>query len=916
MTAINIVHVRKANEFARWLSILSVSVGLLFCFSGFGGGAIAVSAAAAWAPSAPVITSFMANPSAIQPGQPSVLSWNVSRANSLTIDNGVGNVTGTTSITVRPAQTTLYHLTARNRWGSTSAQVSLTVNTSVDTLPPSVPTSVSATGISTSRIDVSWVSSTDNVGVSGYRIYRNGSQIATTGVTSYSDTGLASGATYAYNIAAFDASGNTSPLSSQASASTFLAADTQGPSVSISSPANGQILTGSVIVAANAADNAGIAGVQFYSDGARLGSEITVSPYSMTWNTVQATNATHVLTAVARDAAGNTTTSAGVSVTVSNISPRPYVTNFSFNENPISENGNWINGKTTGLDWQDIRTSPGLAFGTQSGTVAYDDSTAVLTGNWGPDQTGEATVYTVNQNNQLFEEVEIRLRTTITAHRNTGYEINFRCTADGSQYVQIVRWNGNLGDFTLLDSVGGPGLRHGDVVKATIVGSRITAYINGSEIVHVTDSTFTGGSPGIGFYLADYLNEVATVRNGDFGFTSFTASDGSTADTIAPSTPSNLAATGVSSSQINLSWSPSTDNVAVAGYHVLRNNVQLANSTTNSFSDVGLSANTQYTYSVAAFDGAGNVSLQSSPSTGTTLSSDTTPPSAPSGLQGSAITSNSVTISWSGSTDNVGVAGYEVFRNGTKVGTTTTTSYIDTGLSPSTTYHYTVTAYDFSNNKSLQSPQLDVTTVSSSQSSPSFVQETENQIASGSSVSVGFFNPTTAGNTIVAYVIWSNTSSVTVTDTRGDTFVGVGSPVPWGSGNSAQVFYATGITGGADVVTAAFRNAVGSFGVLYIHEYSGISSVNPVDATAFASGTSASMNSGSITTTSPNDLIFGAGVSGNVVTSVGPGFISRSLAFGNITEDLIGTSAGSYSATATQDSTVWAMQVVAFRPVN
>ncbi|HLQ78643.1 MAG TPA: hypothetical protein VK210_14895, partial [Terriglobia bacterium] len=143
MTAINIVHVRKANEFARWLSILSVSVGLLFCFSGFGGGAIAVSAAAAWAPSAPVITSFMANPSAIQPGQPSVLSWNVSRANSLTIDNGVGNVTGTTSITVRPAQTTLYHLTARNRWGSTSAQVSLTVNTSVDTLPPSVPTSVS-----------------------------------------------------------------------------------------------------------------------------------------------------------------------------------------------------------------------------------------------------------------------------------------------------------------------------------------------------------------------------------------------------------------------------------------------------------------------------------------------------------------------------------------------------------------------------------------------------------------------------------------------------------------------------------------------------------------------------------------------------------------------------------------------------
>ena len=104
--------------------------------------------------------------------------------------------------------------------------------------------------------------------------------------------------------------------------------------------------------------------------------------------------------------------------------------------------------------------------------------------------------------------------------------------------------------------------------------------------------------------------------------------------------------------------------------------------------------------------------------------------------------------------------------------------------------------------------------------------------------------------------------------------------------------------------------------MLYIHEYSGISSASPVDVTAAASGSSSSMNSGNATTTSANDLIFGAGVSGNTVTAAGPGFVVRSLAYGNITEDRIASTAGSYAATATQNSSIWAMQMVAFRAGN
>ena len=205
-------------------------------------------------------------------------------------------------------------------------------------------------------------------------------------------------------------------------------------------------------------------------------------------------------------------------------------------------------------------------------------------------------------------------------------------------------------------------------------------------------------------------------------------------------------------------------------------------------------------------------------------------------------------------------------------------------------------------------------TITSSAAPPSFVQANNNQVASGKSVSTPFNASTLAGNTIVAYVIWDNSGTVSLSDSRGDSFVAVGTPVTWSSGYKAQVFYASKITGGATTVTTAFQNSISLFGVLYVHEYAGISSTNPVDVIASASGSSSTLNSGAVTTTSGNDLIFGAGVSDNVVTAAGSGFAARDLAYGNITEDRIGTTIGSYSATATQNGQAWGMQLVAFRP--
>src|SRR5262249_46978640 len=109
----------------------------------------------------------------------------------------------------------------------------------------------------------------------------------------------------------------------------------------------------------------------------------------------------------------------------------------------------------------------------------------------------------------------------ISPRVNSGYEINFRCTSDGSQYTEIVRWNGPLGNFTYLARAAGPGIKTGDVVKATMIGNTITVYINGVQVNQAVDSTFTTGNPGMGFYLHN-----AASRNMDYGFTSFYATDG------------------------------------------------------------------------------------------------------------------------------------------------------------------------------------------------------------------------------------------------------------------------------------------------------------------------------------------------------------------------------------------------------
>jgi hypothetical protein len=229
-----------------------------------------------------------------------------------------------------------------------------------------------------------------------------------------------------------------------------------------------------------------------------------------------------------------------------------YSTDFTVVENPLSQNDQWIEGKTTGLDWTDAQVLVGVGGVSQAtGTAVspgppYNDATAVVTGSWLTNQAACATVHTVNKSGGVYQEAEIRLRTTITPHTITGYEFNFSMRPSGANpYLQIVRWNGPLNNFTLLDSRANPTeVNDGDSICATANGSTLTMYVNGTAYTTATDSTYTGGAPGIGFYIS---NTGIAAMFQDFGFKNFNAWDSTGTVTVPrtakPDPPRNLTAT-------------------------------------------------------------------------------------------------------------------------------------------------------------------------------------------------------------------------------------------------------------------------------------------------------------------------------------------------------------------------------------
>ena len=166
----------------------------------------------------------------------------------------------------------------------------------------------------------------DNVGVVGVQFKLDGTNLGAEDTSSpysvsWNTTTVADGS-HTLTAVARDAAGNITTSATRTV--TVANADTQAPTVSLTAPAAGATVSGTAVtVSANASDNKGVVGVQFKLDGTNLGAEDTSSAYSVLWNTTTVADGSHTLTAVARDAAGNITTSAPVTVNVANAAPSP-----------------------------------------------------------------------------------------------------------------------------------------------------------------------------------------------------------------------------------------------------------------------------------------------------------------------------------------------------------------------------------------------------------------------------------------------------------------------------------------------------------------------------------------------------------------------------------------------------------------
>ncbi len=181
------------------------------------------------------------------------------------------------------------------------------------------------------------------------------------------------------------------------------------------------------------------------------------------------------------------------------------------------------------------------------------------------------------------------------------------------------------------------------------------------------------------------------------------------------------------------------------------------------------------------------------------------------------------------------------------------------------------------------------------------------QAATG--LAASFTSNTTAGNAIVVAASTEGSAISSVTDTQGNTYVQALT-----SGSNA-IWYATSIKGGADTVTAIFAASTG-FSLIYIHEYSGLATV-PVDQVSSQSGTGTAVTSGAKTTTQASELLFGYASVDHCVLSGTSGFSVRQTAGCNMSEDMIVSATGTYSATFTQNvSSGWTGLMVTFKAAS
>jgi len=215
--------------------------------------------------------------------------------------------------------------------------------------------------------------------------------------------------------------------------------------------------------------------------------------------------------------------------------------------------------------------------------------------------------------------------------------------------------------------------------------------INGSTLFNTQHGSSAAANAALINY---YIGDLAVVIN----------------DTVAPSVPANLSASPVSPNRINLNWSASTDNVKVTGYKIFSGNSQIGTSTVTSFSSTNLATSTVYSFSVSAFDASGNTSASSSAVSATTTAAYVSALNTPIRLRASLKDHQKIKLSWDMPKNTRGIKGYKIMRDGIMIGSSKNRNFMDSSIVASTTYVYSVIAFDRSGNLSPTSNSVTITT--------------------------------------------------------------------------------------------------------------------------------------------------------------------------------------------------------------
>ena len=633
---------------------------------------------------------------------------------------------------------------------SSGLKTSTSVNIPVvaDTSPPSAPPGLTATKNGSNRIDLNWSAATDDVAVNGYRVERcagtgctDFAEIAAPTATSYTDLGLLPATTYRYRVRAADTSLNFGGYSSPAEATTDDAPPTP-PGLVGAWPFNEGMGTTTLDATGNN-NNGTITGATWSNQG-RYGNALTFNGSS---------NLVRVASSASLNLSGAMTLSAWIKPVATQSGWRTimqkqvdaFFLNASSDTGPLRPAGGATFGSTT-TSLAGPTATPVGSWTYQ--TLTYDGSTLRLYINGtqvasraqtGLIQTSSNPLWIGGNQpygeyfNGLIDEVRVYNRalsqTEIQSDMNTplvptapdttppSTPSNVGALASGGTQVNVT-WNAST------DNVGVAGYR-----VERCQGSGCTNF---AEIATPATSSFTDN--GLAGSTTYRYRVRATDLSGNLSQYSTTADATTSAapDTTPPTAPTGLAATAVSTSRLDLSWTAATDNVGVVEYRVERcqgNNctswAQVGTTATTSFSNTGLATNTIYRFRVRGADAAGNVGPYSAIASGRTLTADTTAPSAPTGLTAAPASTTQVDLGWTASTDNVGVTGYRVERcqgsgctTWAEVGTTTTTSYSSTGLQPGSLYRFRVRATDAAGNNSAYSAIVNATTPSVPDTTP------------------------------------------------------------------------------------------------------------------------------------------------------------------------------------------------------